>query len=586
MAAPRDKRSPIWQYFEVCEQNDAKAVCMVCKESVSRGGSKRKSYNTTNLRKHLEQHHMEKYKELVETEQREKSRKRTREEVDKGQPRIDETLDARNPYNPSSERYLAITRAVACMMISDFQPFSIVEDEGFRHLIRTLDRRYQLPSRKHFSEKVIPQMYAELRVRVGAIVKSATCLALTTDGWTSRAGDSYLSVTAHFIDDSYKRQLVVLDTFPFCERHTAHNLLSSILTILDAWEIEKNRITCFVKDNAANITAAVREGDFANIGCVDHTLQLAISDGLKVEAVMEILKIVRAIVGHFHRLPAARQLLKNAQTQLQLPKHQLSQEVCTRWNSTFYMLHRFAEQRRAVISVLPETTCSAELTMTQWNIVNQLVLLLGPFEEFSREFEREDATVGLIIPGIRILLKHLGKPVATEESSVVRNTRSQILSSLDTRFSGVEAWDLHSMATLLDPRFKVKGFSSATFVEMVKSKVLEKAKEIAESSSETTGSVEEQECQEVVSSKKKKHATLWEEFDRDDLDCPITMSQGEREIEQYLGISRLPHSEDPVKFWRSHGTHFPQLAPLSRKVLAIPPTSADSERVLVVQAIW
>jgi len=283
-----------------------------------------------------------------------------------------------------------------------------------------------------------------------------------TDAWTSRAGDSYLSVTAHIINETYKRQLVVLDIFPSCEKHTAHNLLSNILSILDAWGIEKNKITCFIRDNAANITAAVREGDFTSIGCVDHTLQLAINDGLKVEAVTEILKIVRAIMGHFHRSPAARQLLINTQTQLQLPEHHLSQEVCTRWNSTFYM---FAEQRRAVTTVLLETTCSADLTMTQWNIVNQLVLLLGPFEGFSREFEREDTTIGFIIPGVRILLKHLGKPVASEESSVVKNARSQMLLSLETRFSGVEGWGLHSMATLLDPWFQVKGFSSATFVE-------------------------------------------------------------------------------------------------------------------------
>ena len=68
-------------------------------------------------------------------------------------------------------------------------------------------------------------------------------------------------------------------------------------------------------------------------------------------------------------------------------------------------------------------------------------------------------------------------------------------------------------------------------------------------------------------------------FDKDGLDCPVVLSQGERELEQYLGISCLPHSEDPVKFWRSHGTHYPLLAPPSRRVLAIPPISADSEQV-------
>ena len=62
-------------------------------------------------------------------------------------------------------------------------------------------------------------------------------------------------------------------------------------------------------------------------------------------------------------------------------------------------------------------------------------------------------------------------------------------------------------------------------------------------STETTGSVEERECREVASSKKKKQSTLWEGFEKDDLDCSITLSQEERELKQYLGISRLPHSQ-------------------------------------------
>ena len=61
-----------------------------------------------------------------------------------------------------------------------------------------------------------------------------------------------------------------------CERHTAQNVLSNILSIMETWEIDKKKISCFVRDNAANITAALRDGGFANIGCVDHTLQLAI----------------------------------------------------------------------------------------------------------------------------------------------------------------------------------------------------------------------------------------------------------------------------------------------------------------------
>ena len=79
------------------------------------------------------------------------------------------------------------------------------------------------------------------------------------------------------------------------------------------------------------------------------------------------------------------QFLKNIQTQLQLPEHHISQKVRTLWNSACYMLERFLVQYHAGSTVLPDTTYSAEFTIAQWNIVNQLALLLCPFEEFSYE---------------------------------------------------------------------------------------------------------------------------------------------------------------------------------------------------------
>ena len=169
----------------------------------------------------------------MELEERERSRKRLREEESNTvQPKIDETLCTLNPYSWTSQRHMTITQAVGRMIATDFQPFSIVEDEGFQLLLRVLDRQYQLPSHKHFSEHVIPKMYTELKEKVSTVIKSAKMLALTTDCWTSRSTDSYISITSHFIDDKFKRQLVVLDTFPMCERHTAQNLLSKSLSIL------------------------------------------------------------------------------------------------------------------------------------------------------------------------------------------------------------------------------------------------------------------------------------------------------------------------------------------------------------------
>ena len=108
------------------------------------------------------------------------------------------------------------------------------------------------------------------------------------------------------------------------------------------------------------------------------------------------------------------------------------------------MLERFHEQRRAITTIL-QTTCTAELTISQWTLVGQLVTFLCPFEEFSREFERADASISLIIPGVRLLLKHVGKPVADEENPVIKTVRKELKTALSTLFlvsklGGFIAW--------------------------------------------------------------------------------------------------------------------------------------------------
>lgn len=49
----------------------------------------------------------------------------------------------------------------------------------------------------HFSDKAIPKPYEKVK----AVLKNAEFVALTTDGWTSRSMEGYITVTAHFIHE-------------------------------------------------------------------------------------------------------------------------------------------------------------------------------------------------------------------------------------------------------------------------------------------------------------------------------------------------------------------------------------------------
>lgn len=62
-------------------------------------------------------------------------------------------------------------------------------------------------------------------------------------------------------------------------------------------------------DNAANITAAIRESDMQHIRCFAHTLNLSVQLFVK-SAVDAQLASLRPIVKHFHKSPPADNLLK------------------------------------------------------------------------------------------------------------------------------------------------------------------------------------------------------------------------------------------------------------------------------------
>ena len=65
----RKKTSGIWTYFEIDSNEINKAICLTCKEKISRGGSKPTKFNTSNLRKHL-MTHKDEYKRFVKDEKK------------------------------------------------------------------------------------------------------------------------------------------------------------------------------------------------------------------------------------------------------------------------------------------------------------------------------------------------------------------------------------------------------------------------------------------------------------------------------------------------------------------------------------
>ena len=79
-------------------------------------------------------------------------------------------------------------------------------------------------------------------------------VAFTTDIWTSRSQDSYISLTLHFIDKFWHLHRLTPFVKPFPQRHTGVNIsigLSDMIMELNLNDADID-LTC-VNDNASNM---------------------------------------------------------------------------------------------------------------------------------------------------------------------------------------------------------------------------------------------------------------------------------------------------------------------------------------------
>ena len=146
-----------------------------------------------------------------------------------------------------------------------------------------------------------------------------------------------------------------------------------------------------------------------------HTLQLVVKDGcLAQPSVRDLISKARKLVGHYKHSNIAIQTLLKTQEQLGMAQNWLIQDEPTRWNSTFYMLKRLLEQRKAV------TAAGVELE------VEKCVKVLQIYEEATREASGNYSSVSVVVPVVNTIIRSL--EVLEADVGVMRMKREMLAS--------------------------------------------------------------------------------------------------------------------------------------------------------------
>jgi zinc finger BED domain-containing protein 1 (E3 SUMO-protein ligase ZBED1) len=247
-----------------------------------------------------------------------------------------ELQEIARPMDPG--KYSSITNAIARWVAENGRPINIVTDEGLQDVIRVAsgNQSYTLPSRSVIKSR-IDDLYEQERQKISQVMAEVEFVALTGDYWSSVANDSYLGVTAHFIDKHWIFHSVALCVKHVEERHYAENCAEHFLSVARSWEILE-KVTTFGTDNARNMIAALGMLPFQNMPCAAHSLQLSVNKAVAESGIDGLVAKCRKIVGHFKHSPANSAELKMQQVQLGQRQEMLIQDVPTRWNSSLQMI--------------------------------------------------------------------------------------------------------------------------------------------------------------------------------------------------------------------------------------------------------
>ncbi|XP_039456235.1 E3 SUMO-protein ligase ZBED1-like [Oreochromis aureus] len=469
------------------------------------------------------------------------------------QPLISAAL--KQPFAAQSDRAKGITEAIGVFIAADMMPYSVVQNKGFKHLMNVLEPRYDIPSRAHFSEKVVPSMYEQQKSKVMAELSQASSVALTTDGWTSRATENYVTVTAHYITAEWEIRSPVLQTRPLYESHTGTNLAHLLMAAVAEWRIERpNTNIPVTTDNAKNQINAVNEAGLGpQIGCFAHAINLASQKGIKVSKMDRLLGRIRKVVSYFHRSSTAAHVLKTKQDMLQLPTHKLIHDVPTRWNSTYDMLERYLEQQTAIYSALTDKTLKKNvrdiitLSDEDVRVAEEVLQLLKPLKVVTTMLSTETApSVSMILPLKTRIIQSMAP--SEEDSTITRDVKTAIREDLKHRYTSPPALqDYLHRTTALDPRFK-----SLSHVDLAL-----RLRTYSDLTTETVSSLGTADCEEGQAAptggdtsppqKKSAMAELFgDTFVQKDMGSKAFADTIKEEVASYEAASGIPVDGDPL----------------------------------------
>ncbi|KAE8684528.1 hypothetical protein F3Y22_tig00111128pilonHSYRG00129 [Hibiscus syriacus] len=365
--------------------------------------------------------------------------------------------------------------ALAKMVIVNELQFSFVEREGFRMFCKVDIHDFIPPSHN----TIIRDCYAlfiEKRNMLKNFFKNLSSRAcLTTNTWTYGQNLSYMCLTAHFIDDTWKLHKMIINFCPIVG-HSGELIGRAVEKCLLDWGLK--RILTVTVDNASSNDLSIKylkknvnlwegsvlDAQFLHMRYVAHILNLVVKNGLK--DVDDSIMKVRAAVKYVRSSPARLQKFQFCFEEENINNKSLvCLDIETRWNSTYCMLKSALVFRKefknmktkCVLSTKELRKIDGHPDDEDWDKIIVFLPFLEIFYEVTLSFSGSRYVTGNNFVEEIFDIGYMINPYLDDSNVGLKSMSRQMKMKFDKYWANINNVNvLMFIALILDPRHKLR----------------------------------------------------------------------------------------------------------------------------------
>ena len=504
-------------------------------------------------------------------------------------------------------------------MVARNESFSVVEDPFFRALMFELEPGLVVMSRTsatRASDERAALARDKLRTEIQDDLKKAghTTICITSDHGTSRDNHrtrkNALTLSRTLDDFSVKTD--TLDLIICEESQTGANIRQSVKESLVKWagyDPEKMTVN-WVTDNEAKQVSARNplhhrdSGLFVHFeaGCIDHLIDLAVSDTLKNSFEMEhSVNIARDIVNYMKESSLSRVKLMEIAENLGMKPLSIVKGTLNRWFHKYFEIHRFLDLEQAIKEFQADNlpTTLGQVNLEDWDNLRVYVQSLKPIVDAATMLESETSCTGSsVIPFITAIVDDLENLKGASRNRIHTNYYAELARQLSRRFPNqFKTVTPFNALCILDPRY-LDIYFNAEETNHAKNIIIgdrvyheEHSQGWVSESDAPAVPIQSQGAQTKAQSLRTK--LLQKRF----IDTQTIAARNnavpfeekmEKEFKDLLDLKYrgIPDTDsNPSAWWRENQKQFPLLSKFWKAYSSFPATSTASERVFNVDGL-